>query len=80
MPQKDRLKQQIMMSINQIPEQKVQDVLQYIQFLVYQQTLGFQEVSPVEKQIVSDNDPIKEFIGGVEHGALATDIDEAVYG
>jgi hypothetical protein len=67
-------KQALLKVIEQLPEQQLIEVLQYVQHLSPTQ----KSTLPTEpNQIV---DPLAEFIGAVDHGSLATDLDDQLYG
>jgi hypothetical protein len=80
MLQNNTLRHDIIMSIDKLPESKVYDVLQYIRFLIYQQGLEEQEMVTNGQQNPAIDDPLAEFVGGIEHGGLAADIDKELYG
>lgn len=67
-------KQAIIKAIDQLPEQHLADVLQYIQQLTNTQK------SPTAKPSISMSDPLADFIGVVSHGSLATNLDDELYG
>ncbi len=67
-------KQALLKVIEQLPEQQLIQVLQYVQHL-----------SPTQKSTLLTEpnqavDPLAEFIGAVDHGSLATDLDDQLYG
>ena len=72
-----RMKEKLLAEIEFLPEHRVADVLNYIRFLQYQE----RHIYGVEGTAVTiaDSDPLSQYIGGVEHGGLAQDIDEDVY-
>ncbi|MEB3217437.1 MAG: hypothetical protein VKN72_14555 [Nostocales cyanobacterium 94392] len=67
------IKQEVFEAIEQLPEQQLEDVLQYIKQLASIQTTVPKSVTPV-------NDPLADFIGVVSHGSLATNLDNELYG
>jgi hypothetical protein len=67
-------KQALLKAIEQLPEQQLIEVLQYVQHL-----------SPPQKSTLPTKpnqvvDPLAEFIGAVDHGSLAADLDDELYG
>lgn len=67
-------KQALLNAIEQLPEQQLIEVLQYVQHLSPTQ----EATLPTESNQVVD--PLAEFIGAVDHGSLATDLDDELYG
>lgn len=67
-------KQALLNAIEQLPEQQLIEVLQYVQHLSHAQKLTL----PTEINRVVD--PLAEFIGAVSHGALAANLDDELYG
>ncbi len=66
-------KQAIVEAIEQLPEQDLADVLQYVQQLARTQK------SPTKNPPTSSSDPLANFIGAVSHGSLAVDLDDELY-
>lgn len=66
-------KQALLNAIKQLPEQQLIDVLQYVQHLSSTQ----KSTLPTETNQV---DPLAEFIGAVERGSLAANLDDELYG
>lgn len=67
-------KQALLNAIEQLPEQQLIEVLQYVQHL-----------SPTQKSTLPTSpnqvvDPLAEFIGAVDRGSLAADLDDELYG
>jgi hypothetical protein len=67
-------KQAIFEAIEQLPEQHLADVLQYVQQLARTQK------SPDSNSPNSSSDPLANFIGAVSHGSLAANLDSELYG
>lgn len=67
-------KQALLKAIEQLPEQQLIEVLQYVQHL----SLTQKSTLPIELNRVVD--PLAEFIGAVSHGALAANLDDELYG
>jgi hypothetical protein len=63
-------KQAIFDAIEQLPEQHLKDVLQYVQKLAG--TLK----SPASNLPTQSSDPLAGFIGAVSHGSLAANLDD----
>ena len=69
------VKEKLLAEIQTLPDHRVAEVLDYIHFLQYQERyLVSTSTSPVV-----DSSPLHQFIGGVEHGTLAQNIDNDVY-
>ena len=70
------IKDRLYTTIEEIPESKLGEVLDFIEFLLKK------ERHNTKKRFDLDplGDPILEFIGGVSHGSLAKDIDNELYG
>jgi hypothetical protein len=66
-------KQNIVEAIEELSEQHLADVLQYIQQLANIQK------SPTTKPLTPISDPLADFIGAVSHGSLATNLDNELY-
>jgi len=79
------LKQQLFRKIETLPEERLQDVLQFVSFLLYCQTqyttAEQRDVEPKTKKetSASTSDPMSEFIGAVSYGSLAKTIDIDIY-
>ncbi len=67
-------KQAVINAIEQLPEQQLIEVLQYIQHL----SPTLQSTLPTETNQVAD--PLAEFIGAVDRGSLAANLDSELYG
>lgn len=69
---KDRLFEQI----KDLPEKELKKVFKFIS------SLKSNQGKELEKAVFlnPDKDPVLNFIGGVEHGSLARDIDKELYG
>lgn len=67
-------KQALLNAIEQLPEQQLIEVLQYVQHLSHAQ----ESTLPTKPNQVVD--PLAEFIGAVDHGSLAANLDDELYG
>jgi len=67
-------KQALLNAIEQLLEQQLIEVLQYVQHLSPTQ----KSTLPTEPNQVVD--PLAEFIGAVDHGSLAANLDNEIYG
>jgi hypothetical protein len=70
-----QLKQELHVKMEQLPAAKLEEVLDFVSFLVAQQQRASDQ--PV---LNPKNDPLLKYIGAVAHGSLAQDIDEELYG
>lgn len=70
------MKDRLLTSIQQVPESKLGELLDFAEFLLEK------ERRQKEEELVLDpgKDPILKFIGGEKHGSLAKDIDAELYG
>lgn len=72
------VKKQLAKELDKLPEEKLQEVLDFVGYLlakIQQPTL-----SASEKEHEAEDDPLLAFIGGVSLGSLAKDIDGELYG
>jgi len=70
-------KKEILAEIDNLPDAKIPEVLDFIKFLSFQHRIS-KNKSSVKKGLFSEN-PMDKFIGGVEHGSLAKGIDKELY-
>lgn len=70
------LKKKLLTTIEEIPENKLGELLYFTEFLLEKERRKKERRSPLDLK----KDPILEFIGGVSHGSLAKDIDVELYG
>lgn len=67
------VKQRLLMEIEALPEDRLPEVLNFVHFLRYQENQ-----LPIAETVATEGNPLLAYIGGVEHGALAQQIDEDV--
>lgn len=67
-------KQALLNAIDQLKEQQLIEVLQYVQNLAHNQK------STLPTKSNQTVDPLTEFIGAVDHGSLAANLDKQIYG
>lgn len=67
-------KQFLLEAIEQLPEQHLLDVLEYVQSLSHRL-----KSSPTDESSQAA-DPLTDFIGAVSYGSLAANIDRDLYG
>ena len=70
------LKERLMKEAEKLPEEKLQEVLDFVDFLLSKE----QQAQKREKKLDPTKDPLLKFIAGVSHGSLAKDIDNELYG
>lgn len=70
------IKEKLLRTIEEIPESKLGEVLDFLEFLLEKDRHKEERRFDLEP----GNDPILEYIGGVAHGSLAEDIDSELYG
>ena len=66
------LRQEVLQEINKLPDNQLIQVLQFIH------KIAISSPTTTDEDIL--NDPLADFIGGVEHGNLAQDSDRELYG
>jgi len=71
------LKKEILMEIDNLPDTKIPEVLDFIKFLNFQHRIS-KNKSTIKEGLFGEN-PMDKFIGGVEHGSLAKGIDKELY-
>ncbi|MBI3302214.1 MAG: DUF2281 domain-containing protein [Deltaproteobacteria bacterium] len=72
------LKEQLIQGIEKLPEDRLQEVLDFVEYLLNKEQKT--PVTELRKGLDPAKDPILKFIGGVSHGSLAKDIDKELYG
>jgi len=72
------LKKEILMQIGNLPDTKMPELLDFIIFLNFQHRTVLKNKSTGKKNLFSEN-PMDDFIGGIEHGSLASGIDRELY-
>ncbi len=70
------IRQRLFTTIEEIPESKLGEVLDFMEFLLKKE----RDKKKRKLDLEPGKDPILEFIGGVSHGSLAKDIDSELYG
>ena len=70
------IKQRLFTTIEEIPESKLGELLDFMEFLLEKE----RHKKKGKLNLEPGKDPILEFIGGVSHGSLAKDIDSELYG
>ena len=71
-----KIKERLLTIIDEIPETKLGEVLDFMEFLIEKEThktKGRLDLDP-------GKDPLLDYIGGVSNGSLAKDIDSELYG
>ena len=73
------LKQELQIKLEQLPATKLQEVFDFVNFLISQQTRSKADQHVETVVLKPELDPLLKFIGAVSHGALAQNIDEEAY-
>jgi hypothetical protein len=79
------VKQELLGEIEKLPEYRLQEVLQFVSFLLYCQNQnsykypGDWEQQEKRDASAGNPDPLSEFIGAVSHGSLAQNSDTELY-
>ena len=68
-------KAKILEALDALSEERQREVLDYVESL-----RSREEAETNEEERDPEETPLLDFIGGVEHGSLAQDIDEELYG
>ena len=72
------LKERLIEEIARLPEEKLQEVLDFVGYLLSKKQRTQAVVQ--ERELDPAKDPLLQFIGRVSHGSLAKDIDNDLYG
>jgi hypothetical protein len=72
------LKEHLIRELEKLPETRLQEVLDFIGYLLSQEHKP--RATKPQEELDPTKDPILGFIGGVSHGSLAQDIDRELYG
>lgn len=72
------LKEQLVQELAKLPEERLQEVLHFVESLLRQEQQTQAETLLQERDPAQD--PILQYSGGVAHGSLARNIDEELYG
>jgi hypothetical protein len=72
------LKEQLTRELARLPEERLYEVLRFVEFLLHQEQQARAETLPQERDPAQD--PILQYSGGVAHGSLARNIDQELYG
>ncbi|HDS03747.1 MAG TPA: hypothetical protein ENN72_08605 [Firmicutes bacterium] len=73
--QEQKIKNEIVKQLQGLSERELSELLSHAKFLKHVK----KSVVPMAGDVTKDSF-ISRYIGGVSHGALANDIDEALYG
>jgi hypothetical protein len=74
-------KEQIRVALDRLPEEKHEEVLDFIEFLEHRIDASDDEASENGREELDPSEnPLRDFIGSVSHGSLAQNIDEDLYG
>ena len=73
----DSIREELFRGIDKLPETRLPEVLQFVNDLLSSQNQSFYQFQVDDNldRSVADRDPLSEFIGAVEHGYLAQNID-----
>ena len=74
------LKQELLVKIARLPEDRLREALDFVSFLLFQEQRGSDQDQESEPKLDPGKDPLLEFIGKVSHGSLAQGIDKELYG
>src|SRR6266446_1680326 len=72
------LKEQLVRELAKLPEERLHEVLHFVESLLHQKQQARAETLPQERDPAQD--PILQYSGGVAHGSLARNIDQELYG
>ena len=72
------VKEQLIAEMARLPEDRLQEVLDFVGYLLTKAPRTAETISA--KELDPARDPILRFIGSVSHGSLAKDIDGELYG
>ena len=71
------IKEELQRGIEKLPDHKIPEVLQFVNFLIYSQEQFF--AIDADKKEEMEDDPLADFIGAVEVASLTQNIDEELY-
>lgn len=77
MAKTSRLKKKLLVEIADLPEEKLQEVIDFVGYL---KAKAEEAKSRKGAKLDPKKNPLRKLIGMVTHGALAKDIDRALYG
>ena len=72
------LKEQLVRELARLPEERLHEVLHFVESLLRQEQQARAET--LLQECDPEQDPLLQYSGGVAHGSLARDIDEELYG
>jgi hypothetical protein len=72
------LKEQLVRELARLPEERLHEVLHFVESLLRQEQQARTETLLQERDPVQD--PLLQYSGGVTHGSLACNIDQELYG
>ena len=72
------LKEQLTRELARLPEERLHEVLHFVESLLLQEQQARTETLLQERDPAQD--PILRYSGGVAHGSLARNIDQELYG
>jgi hypothetical protein len=72
------LKEQLVRELARLPEERLYEVLHFVESLLRQEQQARTETLLQERDPVQD--PLLQYSGGVAHGSLARNIDQELYG
>jgi hypothetical protein len=81
----EKTKEDLFVVIEKLPEHRLAEVLQFANFLLYSQEKNWElkkEDSKFSDRIETkggDRDPLSNFLGAIESGSLAQNIDKELY-
>ena len=78
MKSEEILKNRVIREIKKLPKNKLQEVLDFVEYLLSKEHST--ESVKSEEDLDPSQDPILKMIGRVSHGSLAKDIDKELYG
>lgn len=74
------LKSALLMQLENLPESKIQDVLDFVNSLLFNESYYQSQYENKRGETHPDKNLLIKFIGGVSHGSLAKEIDKDLYG
>lgn len=74
------LKQELLVKIARLPENRLREVLDFASFLLVQEQHEPDNGQEIESALDPDQDPLLNYVGRISHGSLAQGIDKELYG
>jgi hypothetical protein len=75
-----KIKKTLLMKIDELPENKLHEVLDFVNFILFSNLSSYYLPKRKKGKFPEGKNALMKFIGGVSHGSLAKEIDKELYG